>query len=199
MDFSEYLDPNFDPSTLRVVDLRRILNQNNITWSSRHRKSDLIDIFNYQLIPLLKRNQTNLNKIDNDTSNNTISDNNIQNPLNNLIIKKRENLHVKTTPQLVINKKRKRIESADNSKITNINNNIINDTKLHDYYSKSLQKNIKKKRIFSDIEKPLKKKRKINIKVPQAEKSENIFNRNKEIKFDLPLTKNNINVNPIAN
>ena len=46
--------PGFDPNTLRVVDLKRVLGENNISWPSRHRKSDLVEIFTYELIPKLR-------------------------------------------------------------------------------------------------------------------------------------------------
>lgn len=51
----DYTVPGFDPNTLRVVDLKRVLGENNISWPSRHRKSDLVEIFTYELIPKLKR------------------------------------------------------------------------------------------------------------------------------------------------
>lgn len=45
----------FDPSSLRVAVLRNLLTENNISWSSRLRKQDLVDLVKYELIPKLKR------------------------------------------------------------------------------------------------------------------------------------------------
>lgn len=41
----EYLAPDFDPHSLRVVDLKEILNKYHITYSSKDRKAQLIKIF----------------------------------------------------------------------------------------------------------------------------------------------------------
>ncbi|EEB08303.1 LEM domain-containing protein Man1 [Schizosaccharomyces japonicus yFS275] len=46
MDESTYFDPEFDASSLRVVDLRRILGQHNLYHPSTAKKAQLIELFN---------------------------------------------------------------------------------------------------------------------------------------------------------
>lgn len=48
-----YTLPAFNPSTLRVVDLRQILTENNIQWNSKQKKSKLVQIFKSELVPKL--------------------------------------------------------------------------------------------------------------------------------------------------
>ncbi|RUS16530.1 Man1-Src1p-C-terminal domain-containing protein [Endogone sp. FLAS-F59071] len=45
MDEQNYLDPDFDPFTLRVADLRKILLLHNVPFSSTSKKQDLVDLF----------------------------------------------------------------------------------------------------------------------------------------------------------
>lgn len=46
-----HLDPNFDYSTLRVADLRRILMQHDIHFPSAAKKQQLFEIFMEQVVP----------------------------------------------------------------------------------------------------------------------------------------------------
>lgn len=45
MDEQNYLNPDFDPSTLRVVDLRKILLLHNVPFPLTSKKQDLVDLF----------------------------------------------------------------------------------------------------------------------------------------------------------
>jgi HeH/LEM domain len=44
-DDGEYLQPNFDPTTLRVADLRRILLFHDVDYPSSAKKSQLVNLF----------------------------------------------------------------------------------------------------------------------------------------------------------
>lgn len=54
MSDSPYTNPGFDPASLRVVDLRRVLTDNNVHWTSKNKKSDLVKLFKDVLIPKLR-------------------------------------------------------------------------------------------------------------------------------------------------
>ncbi|KAK9702920.1 inner nuclear membrane protein enriched at telomere/subtelomere region [Basidiobolus ranarum] len=49
-DFS-YLEPNFDPNSLRVVDLRRILMRHNIPFNANNKKAALVELFDSHVVP----------------------------------------------------------------------------------------------------------------------------------------------------
>ena len=50
-DDTEYLQPNFDPSRLRVADLRRILIFHSVDFPSSARKAQLISLFLDNITP----------------------------------------------------------------------------------------------------------------------------------------------------
>jgi|SRR5579859_3810501 hypothetical protein len=50
----EYLQPNFDPTTLRVADLRRILLFHDVEFPSSAKKSQLVNIFLDNITPKAK-------------------------------------------------------------------------------------------------------------------------------------------------
>ncbi|CAI5760580.1 unnamed protein product [Candida verbasci] len=50
----EYLKEDFDPKSLKVADLRKILNLHNVSYSSDDKKSKLISIFNDEIVPKRK-------------------------------------------------------------------------------------------------------------------------------------------------
>ncbi|KAK9763719.1 inner nuclear membrane protein enriched at telomere/subtelomere region [Basidiobolus ranarum] len=51
MDDLSYLDPNFDPNSVRVVDLRRILLKHEIPFNANSKKATLIDLFDTYITP----------------------------------------------------------------------------------------------------------------------------------------------------
>jgi len=53
MDYS-YLEPNFDPTSLRVADLRRILLFHDVHFPSSAKKSQLISLFSNNITPRAK-------------------------------------------------------------------------------------------------------------------------------------------------
>lgn len=172
MDFIKYLNPQFDPSSLRVIDLRNLLNQNGIHWSSRHRKSDLIDIFNYELVPKLKREIEKDSTISkkSKSKDNSYNKENISSEISPPLNSKKNN-----DDKIIIPKKRKIVESDD-----------IKDTKPYNEFSSNIKRNIKRKRNFSTLDKQLKKRKKKDIKDNDMINNGNIFNRNLEIKFNKP-------------
>lgn len=58
MDDQEYLEPGFDPSTLTVPRLRSILVAHNVNYPSSAKKSQLIDLFNDNVLPLARKLRT---------------------------------------------------------------------------------------------------------------------------------------------
>jgi hypothetical protein len=48
---TEYLQPNFDPTTLRVADLRRILLFHDVNFPSSAKKSQLVNLFLDNITP----------------------------------------------------------------------------------------------------------------------------------------------------
>ena len=50
----EYLQPNFDPTTLRVADLRRILLFHDVEFPSSAKKSQLVNMFLDNITPKAK-------------------------------------------------------------------------------------------------------------------------------------------------
>lgn len=54
-DSLDYLQPGFDPRSLTVPRLRSILVAHNVPYTSSAKKSQLVDIFNEQLVPQAKR------------------------------------------------------------------------------------------------------------------------------------------------
>jgi hypothetical protein len=53
-DDMEYLQPNFDPTTLRVADLRRILLFHDVDFPSSTKKSQLVNLFLDHITPKAK-------------------------------------------------------------------------------------------------------------------------------------------------
>ncbi|CCF57557.1 hypothetical protein KAFR_0C05660 [Kazachstania africana CBS 2517] len=49
----DYLNPDFDTSTLKVTDLRRILTENSIDYSSHSKKSQLLELYKENIVPLI--------------------------------------------------------------------------------------------------------------------------------------------------
>ncbi|VEU23461.1 DEKNAAC104568 [Brettanomyces naardenensis] len=56
-DFRKYLDPEFDPNVLRVVDLKRILDEYDVAYVSKTRKANLVSLFEKEIIPRLQAKQ----------------------------------------------------------------------------------------------------------------------------------------------
>lgn len=54
MDYSGYLDPNFDPASLRVVDLKKVLDDLHVDHPTRLRKADLVQLFTDQALPKIR-------------------------------------------------------------------------------------------------------------------------------------------------
>lgn len=154
----DYTAPGFDPNALRVVDLKRVLGENNISWPSRHRKSDLVEIFTYELIPKLKREKREKEKRrrekeekkkkqeeqeetghEKENKEKTSLSTEERKPLGVLAIKKRDRV-----PRAGIGKKRKRSELIATNEFQN-----GDDTALYDGYSDILQRKVKRKRNFS--------------------------------------------------
>lgn len=178
----DYTAPDFDPNSLRVVDLRRILSQNNILWSSRHRKNDLVTIFNYELLPKLKKKSTKSSKKSLKKSTQLTSQNEIKTVIKTEISPQtpHETTPSPTTPikiePLPLVKQRKSSTRGKKRKISQLNDN--NDT--NNINSQPLKKKIKKKRNLSSNSKP---KPKLKSK-PKIQKD--LFDRNAEIKFTFP-------------
>lgn len=55
MDDQAYLDPNFDPSTFTVPQLRSVLVAHSVNYPSSAKKKELIDLFNEQVVPQAKK------------------------------------------------------------------------------------------------------------------------------------------------
>ena len=53
-DDTEYLQPNFDPTTLRVADLRRILLFHDVEFPSSAKKGQLVNLFLDHITPKAK-------------------------------------------------------------------------------------------------------------------------------------------------
>jgi len=53
-DNTEYLQPNFDPTSLRVPDLRRILLFHDVDFPSSAKKAQLVDLFLEHITPKAK-------------------------------------------------------------------------------------------------------------------------------------------------
>src|SRR3954466_11127008 len=51
MDETDYLTPDFDPNSLKIADLRRILQAHEISFSSSLKKADLVDLFERKVKP----------------------------------------------------------------------------------------------------------------------------------------------------
>lgn len=58
MDDQQYLEPDFDPSTLTVPRLRSILVAHNINYPSSAKKSQLIELFNTEVVPQARKIRT---------------------------------------------------------------------------------------------------------------------------------------------
>ena len=54
MDDTEYLEPNFDPTRLRVPDLRRILLFHDVDFPSSAKKDQLVNLFLDEITPIAK-------------------------------------------------------------------------------------------------------------------------------------------------
>ena len=54
MDEEEYLQPNFDPTTLKVADLRRILIFHDVEFPSSAKKAQLVNLFLDNITPKTK-------------------------------------------------------------------------------------------------------------------------------------------------
>jgi len=54
MEEDEYLQPNFDPTTLRVADLRRILLFHDVDFPSSAKKGQLVNLFLDNITPKAK-------------------------------------------------------------------------------------------------------------------------------------------------
>ena len=52
MDDTEYLEPNFDPTRLRVPDLRRILLFHDVDFPSSAKKDQLVNLFLDEITPI---------------------------------------------------------------------------------------------------------------------------------------------------
>lgn len=60
---TKYLEPGFDPSSLKVAQLRRILTENGVEFQSQAKKNTLLGLFNEHVkpkIPKLRRRYENL-------------------------------------------------------------------------------------------------------------------------------------------
>lgn len=72
---SDFTSPDFNPESMRVVDLKRVLTNNEVHYTSRDRKADLIKLFNtYILSPSNNNNQsseTNDKQVNKDKPNGT--------------------------------------------------------------------------------------------------------------------------------
>lgn len=55
MDEQEYLQPGFDPNTLKVAELRGILLEHNVDYPSSAKKAQLVELFNSQIAPKARR------------------------------------------------------------------------------------------------------------------------------------------------
>lgn len=55
MDDQEYLQPGFDPTTLKVSELRGILTQHGIAYSQSIKKAQLVDLFTQHVAPKARR------------------------------------------------------------------------------------------------------------------------------------------------
>jgi hypothetical protein len=55
MDDQAYLDPNFDPSTFTVPQLRSVLVAHSVNYPSSAKKKELIDLFNENVVPQAKK------------------------------------------------------------------------------------------------------------------------------------------------
>ncbi|PWW75130.1 hypothetical protein C7212DRAFT_281055, partial [Tuber magnatum] len=55
MDEQEYLQPGFDPNTLKVAELRGILLEHNVEYPSSAKKAQLVELFNSQILPKARR------------------------------------------------------------------------------------------------------------------------------------------------
>ncbi|KAH3679693.1 hypothetical protein WICPIJ_008569 [Wickerhamomyces pijperi] len=64
MDESEYLQPDFDPKTLKVAQLRNILLQNDVDYVSSAKKADLIALFNANIKPTAARRLKMIEKVE---------------------------------------------------------------------------------------------------------------------------------------
>lgn len=58
-----YLQPNFDPTSLRVADLRRILLFHDVYFSSSAKKSELVSLFSNNITPRAKEILEENNKV----------------------------------------------------------------------------------------------------------------------------------------
>ncbi|CAK1366899.1 unnamed protein product [Cercospora beticola] len=58
MDDQQYLEPDFDPSTLTVPRLRSILVQHNVNYPSSAKKAQLIELFNSEVVPQARKIRT---------------------------------------------------------------------------------------------------------------------------------------------
>ncbi|KAI7541829.1 hypothetical protein KC317_g16774, partial [Hortaea werneckii] len=55
MEEQDYLEPNFDPSTLTIPRLRSILVAHNINYPSSAKKGQLVDLFSEHVLPQARR------------------------------------------------------------------------------------------------------------------------------------------------
>ncbi|PUU76932.1 Man1-Src1p-C-terminal domain-domain-containing protein [Tuber borchii] len=55
MDEQEYLQPGFDPNTLKVAELRGILLEHSVDYPSSAKKAQLVELFNSQIAPKARR------------------------------------------------------------------------------------------------------------------------------------------------
>ncbi|GMM45664.1 Src1 protein [Pichia kluyveri] len=199
-----YTDENFNPSTLRVVDLRKLLTQFDIQWTTKDRKADLIKLFNSKLVPKLTEKNNNIE----DTSNTLVrvKSEPIDDPKDLIPIPIPENKPRNTTTRNNDEKLWKSLILPPSDNSNNIDNNddnddensldnlhpteglVIGQKRKHDdismtnddtTYSNVLQKRIKRKRLpsISESKKPIKIK------------NTNLFDRNSELKLDSTFEK----------
>ena len=203
---TDYTASNFDPASLRVVDLKHILTQHGIVWSSKDRKADLIKIFKEKLIPQLQAAQTPqqpqphqrsrpLPKLHSNSKSKTthkasVTKSKIHKPsqtADDLWKSQIVKSDVITTPEAKKNLKI-RPPSGEKRKYNEIGARLGDTT-----YQNQLQKGIKRKRTVGKQEHAKKTQNlpassrspSMNSNTPNDSSTRNLFDRSSELKFDL--------------
>lgn len=162
----DYTAPGFDPALLRVIDLRKILTDNHVLWASKHRKSDLINIFNTQLIPKLQKEKDLRELEEKKLQERREKDVKLENQN-----KKTHQPSVEQIQPHVVAKKRKFNDIRSFEDVT---------------YNDQLKRKIKKRKHVSPEHKlTMKKLRESAQPTPVSSSKSTLFDRNNEIKFDV--------------